>query len=94
MRTQVKRIVDSSAKKCGWSTNARGRDFYEKDGYEIYFFPQNGGFELTVRNPDTTERETILQILNTDVCTASPLYVAILEHVLENAEKIVSNQNL
>jgi len=92
MNQTVKRIIDISADAYGWDSARHGRDRYEKDGYEVYFFEQNDGFELTIRNPDTMERETILEVRDEDLCTTSPAYVAILEHVLRNAEEICSTK--
>lgn len=92
MNRTVKRIVDISADAHGWDSARHGRDRYEKDGYEVYFFEQNDGFELTIRNPETMERETILEVRDEDICTTSPAYVALLEHVLRNAEQICSTE--
>ncbi len=92
MNQTVKQIVDISADAHGWDSAYSGRDRYEKDGYEVYFFSQNDGFELTIRNPETKEREAILEVRDEDVCTTSPAYVALLEHVLRNAEQICSTK--
>jgi len=92
MNQTVKQIVDISAEHYGWDSFYNGRDRYEKDGYEIYFFEQNDGFELTIRDPETMERKTILEVRDEDLCTASPAYVAILEYVLRNAEEICSSE--
>lgn len=91
MNSTVRERVDSYADASGWNWTRRGRLIYEKDGYEVYFFSQNDGFELTVRNPETREREAVLEIRDNEVDTSSPLYIAILEHVLKNAETIVAN---
>lgn len=92
MNRTVKRRVDISADAYGWDSAHAGRDRYDKDGYEVYFFSKNDGFELTVRDPDTRERKTIIEVRDEDVCTTSPAYVALLEHVLMNAEKICSRR--
>lgn len=92
MNRTVKRIVDVSADAHGWDSAYAGRDRYEKDGYEIYFFSQDDGFELTIRDPETRERRTVFEVRDDDVCTTSPAYVALLEHVLMNAEEICSNE--
>jgi hypothetical protein len=60
-----------------------------KDGFEIYFFEQNDGFELTIRNPDTLERETILEVRSDDIPTLSPHYIGVVMYVMENAEEMV-----
>lgn len=91
MRRAVKSRVDHLANEYGWTLSYKGRDIYQKDGYEVYMFSRNNGFELTRRNPETSERETILEVRNSDVCTSSPEYIALLKYVLENAENIVAN---
>jgi len=92
MNQTVKKIVDISADAHGWDrASPRGAiQRYEKDGYEVYFFRQDDGFELTIRNPETMERQTMLEVRDENICTTSPAYVALLEHVLRNAENIVS----
>jgi len=92
MNRTVKKIVDISADAYGWDSARHGRDRYEKDGYEIYFFSQNDGFELTIRDPETTERKTVLEVRDDDLCTTSPAYVSLLGHVLKNAESICSRE--
>lgn len=91
MNSTIRERVDPYANANGWSWTRRGRLIYEKDGYEVYVFSKNDGFELTIKNPETMERETIIEVRNDDIDTSSPLYVAILEYVLENAETIVAN---
>lgn len=91
MHSAVKSRIGISAEAYGWSTAYHGRDRYEKDGYEVYLFDQNDGFELTIRDPETMERKTIFEVRDDDVDTASPLYVALLEHTLMNAETIAAN---
>lgn len=90
MHNAVKSRVSVSADAYGWNSARHGRDRYEKDGYEVYFFSKNDGFELTIRDPETRERKTVFEVRDDDVDTSSPLYVALLEHVLMNAENIVS----
>lgn len=90
MHNAVKSRVSVSADAYGWDSARHGRDRYEKDGYEVYFFSKNDGFELTIRDPETRERKTVFEVRDEDVDTSSPLYVALLEHVLMNAENIVS----
>jgi hypothetical protein len=90
MRKPVSRRVDVSASAYGWDTSYTGREIYQKDGYEIYFFQRNEGFELTIRDPETRERETVLEVRDDEICTASPAYVALLEHTIKNAENIVA----
>jgi hypothetical protein len=92
MNSVVNSRVIVTADAYGWSSSNHGRDFFEKDGYEIYFFNLDDGFELTVRNPESMERETIVEIRDDDIDTSSPLYVAALEHILMNAENIVSER--
>jgi len=91
MKSPVKSRVRVSADYYDWNYTRRGRETYEKDGYEIYFFSKDDGFELTTRDPETKERKSVVEIRDSDICTSSPLYVAILEYVLKNAESIVSN---
>lgn len=90
MHNAVSSRVNVSADAYGWNSARQGRDRYEKDGYEIYFFSKNDGFELTIRDPETRERKSVFEIRSEDVPTGSPLYVALLEHVLMNAENIVA----
>jgi hypothetical protein len=90
MHNAVKSRIRISADAYGWDHSRHGREIYQKDGYEIYFFSQNDGFELTIRDPESQERRAVFEIRDEDIDTASPLYVAMLEHVLKNAEQIVS----
>lgn len=92
MNEAVRKRVDIHAKTYGWNSARMGREFYDKDGYEVYFFDQDDGFELTVKNPETQERQTVLEVRGDEVDTSSPLYVAILEHVLMNAESICARE--
>lgn len=68
----------------GWRDR---RPMFEKDGYEIYFIDDEG-FELTIRDPETRGYREIIRFTKIDV--HSPLYVALLGKVIENAETIVS----
>lgn len=92
MKPSVKKRVDISAEAYGWDSTFRGRDLYQRDGYEIYVFSKDDGFELTIRNPETMERETILEVRSDDIPTSSPAYVATVEHVMKNVEEIASEQ--
>lgn len=90
MKTSVRHRLNSYATQRGWEHAHQGRFRYEKDGYELYFFNKDGGFELTVRNPETMERESVFEVRDNDICTASPAYVALLMYILENVEMVVS----
>lgn len=70
----------------GWSSPGGPRDRLEKDGYEIYF--HKDGFELTVRNPETMEREIVFEYRHE---RSSPLYAAILLYTIENVETVVTH---
>lgn len=94
MRQPVKRRLKDHTDHYGWHWTKIGRLALEKSGYEIYFFAQHDGFELTVRDPDTRERKTIFEVRDTDVPTESPLYVAILEHTMMKAEEIAANETI
>lgn len=89
----IKRRMREFADTAGWKFSRKGNERYEKDGYEIYFFDGNKGFELTTRNPETRKRETVLRVSGDKIDTTSPLYAAAVEHVLINAETIVSKHS-
>lgn len=59
---------------------------FEKDGLQLYFI-DGGGFELSYKDPETSERVSAFSFA--DIDTSSPLYVALLEHAFANAENIV-----
>lgn len=90
MRNTVEKIVSITADHQGWDKQYAGRNYFTKSGYEVFFYDQNDGFELTIRNPETSERETMFEVRDSDISTASPLYVALVEYVFMNAENIVS----
>jgi hypothetical protein len=91
MRRHVTEKASEVAKQNGWKLNSHGRRFFEKDGYRVFMFKHHDGFELNFRNPETMERETILQIRDgKHTSTASPLYVAAVQNVLKEAETIVA----
>jgi len=76
----------------GWTyqtVGTVGRVVLEKDGYKIYFF-KDGCFDLSIRNPRTTEREKVFSCCSEDIATGSPLYLAFIEYVMENAETITA----
>lgn len=79
--------TDPLYKKLGWHETRVG---FEKDGYEIYLM-RDGGLELTVRDPESGEREPIVR--REDLGHKQPLAVAIVCHLLENAEDIVVSHN-
>jgi hypothetical protein len=90
MRNTVERIVSITAENQGWDKQYAGREYFTKLGYEVFFYKSNDGFALTIRNPETSEREAVFDVLDRDISTSSPLYVALVEHVFTNAENIVS----
>jgi hypothetical protein len=94
MYKPVQKRITISCDAHGWDRNSfnHGRRIFKKDGYEVYFFHENDGFELNIRDPDDQTREQILEVRDENINTFSPLYVAILEHVLKNAEQICSKQ--
>lgn len=70
----------------GWRHQTVGsRDRFKKDGYEVWF-PTEGGFELTIVDPETGERKIIFR--HDEFRT--PLSKAVLIYILENAETVVS----
>lgn len=90
MRRHIIEKASNVAEENGWNLTRHGRTFFEKDGYRVFMFRRNDGFELNFRNPETMERETILEIRDgKHTSTASPLYVAAVQNVLEEAEQIV-----
>lgn len=75
----------------GWSFQIVGPklELAEKDGYKIYFY-KNKGFELAIRNAEGLERHTVFDCIGSDVPTGSPLYLALIEYTMQNAETIAS----
>jgi len=76
------------AKDSGWERVEGNRFCYQKDGYEVYFFQGGSGLELTVRDEKTMTRSQVLSITKDEICITSPLYIAFIEHILQNAETI------
>lgn len=86
----VSELIKPVAKRNGWDWSSlfsynRGR--LEKDGYEIWFFNDEAGFELTIENPESSGRKTIFKEKRN---TSYALYVASLIYVLEHAEQMVA----
>lgn len=75
------------ARENSWTVHDSGRWRLEKDGYEIYFMT-TGGYELTIRDPETTNRRAVFERRHKNV--ESPLDVAILLYVISHPEEIVS----
>lgn len=84
-KRQLPIFVDDVLREHGWRKTNAG---FEKDGYEIYFMPY-GGFEFTVRSPDGSEREAIVKRSN--LSHKHPLTIAIVEHLLKNAENVAAS---
>jgi len=85
-RRYISSKTDPLYKTHGWSRTNVG---FEKDGYEIYLIP-DGGFELTVRDPETGEREAVFK--REDIDHKQPLTVAFMCYLLENAEHIAVSE--
>lgn len=81
--------VRPAAEQSGWNFQYQAKRL-EKDGYEIYFF-DDGRFELTMRDPETTERVTVYEYNENNV--HSPLYVAIIIYIVENVERVALDKN-
>lgn len=75
--------VDSDG---GWDITVGSKQIAQKDGYEIWI---DSSIELTFRDPESGERETALCVQ--DVNNDSPMYFAVLQYLLENAEQIVAD---
>jgi hypothetical protein len=86
MNKFISNLINPVRQNNGWNRYSQGRNRLEKHGFEIYFH-NNDGFELTIRDPDTMERRVVYENRGPDV--HSPLYTAILLHILENVEQVV-----
>lgn len=75
----------------GWDKLRGSKDIFEKDGYELYF-RDDGGLELVIRDPESKKLVNILKVTSDDAPIHSPMYVALIEHILSNAENIVSRR--
>lgn len=87
MREPVLQKIRPVATNAGWKYAGRGRDRFEKDGYEIYF-QADDGFEVTIRDPETMERRAVYEHRGSEI--HSPFYVACLQHIITNVETFVS----
>lgn len=86
MNKLVKSMVEPVAEENGWNYTISGvTTQFDKDGYEIWF--GNDGFELTILDPDTSDRKVIFEQREHE---GSPFYYATLLHVLDNAEIMVA----
>lgn len=87
MRNFIVPRLRDAAEANGWSFRNKGHARLEKDGYEIYF-GNTDGFELTVRDPETMDREIVFEQRGSGV--GSPLYVATLLYIIRHVEEVVS----
>lgn len=93
MNQSVGNRIRPVARENGWGdptspSRSRGSlSRMEKDGYEIYFL-DNTSFELTIRDPETMNREAVLTYESDN--GESPSFVALIRYIIKNAENIVS----
>ena len=78
--------AEQFAQENGWRHSNSNPKIYKKDGYELYIQMGEPVLGLSIRDPDTRERESVLSVT---VDPSSPLFVALLQHMIEHAESIV-----
>jgi len=87
MNDEIWEFISPIARNNSWTVHDRGQLRLEKDGYEIYIH-ETGGYELTIRDPETQERRAVFERRGIDF--HSPLHVAILIYIIQNPEEVVN----
>lgn len=83
------REINAAINRNGWRIDRGNAPRIEKDGYEIYLYRDGSGVELTVRDPETMDREIVIEKRCTDYRT--PMFVGLLIYLLDNFELVVNN---
>jgi len=81
----IKKHMRSDIVEDEWSSQERGRSYFDKEGREIYIF--DWGFVVTKNNDG--ERTRLFRSDHQDIPIGSPLTVAYFEYAMQNIEEFV-----